>query len=200
MGVVGIVDDVTKVVGSSFLREGRAVLLLDASGAERTSEAGTVFGSSEYARVVLGKLWGRPPAIDLDGELRLQQLLDSARGRESRSTPPKIFPRAGWRLRWPRSVSRTEWERDIDLQQWKTRPHPGPVRRNTVAGAGFLRPGSRRQNPRSSETARNSGSASGHDCRRQLEDQHRWRACCFRGGCRVEAGVDVGSGVCLACR
>jgi phosphoribosylformylglycinamidine synthase len=74
MGVVGIVDDVTKVVGSSFLREGRAVLLLDAS-VEEVAEAEAVFGSSEYARVVLGKLWGRPPAIDLDGELRLQQLL-----------------------------------------------------------------------------------------------------------------------------
>ena len=75
MGIVGIVDDVTKVVGSSFLREGRAVLLLDASGPERTSELEAAFGSSEYASVVLGKLWGRPPGLDLDGELKLQQLL-----------------------------------------------------------------------------------------------------------------------------
>jgi len=75
MGVVGIVDDVTKVVGSSFLREGRAVLLLDASGPERASELEAAFGSSEYALTVLGKLWGHPPGIDLDGELKLQQLL-----------------------------------------------------------------------------------------------------------------------------
>jgi phosphoribosylformylglycinamidine synthase len=75
MGVVGIVDDITKVVGSSFLRAQRAVLLLEASDGERASEAEIAFGSSEYARVVLGKLWGRPPGIDLDGELKLQQLL-----------------------------------------------------------------------------------------------------------------------------
>ncbi len=75
MGVVGIVDDVAKVVGSSFLGEGRAVLLLDASGAERTSALEAAFGSSEYAEVVLGQVWGRPPAIDLDSELKLQQLL-----------------------------------------------------------------------------------------------------------------------------
>jgi phosphoribosylformylglycinamidine synthase len=75
MGVVGIVDDVTKVVGSSFLRQGRAVLLLEASVGEPASELEAALGSSEYARVALGKLWGRPPGIDLDGELRLQQLL-----------------------------------------------------------------------------------------------------------------------------
>jgi phosphoribosylformylglycinamidine synthase len=75
MGVVGIVDDVTKVVGSSFLQVGRTVLLLDGSGPERTAALEAAFGSSEYARVVLGELWGRPPGIDLDGELRLQQLL-----------------------------------------------------------------------------------------------------------------------------
>jgi phosphoribosylformylglycinamidine synthase len=75
MGIVGIVDDVTKVVGSSFLREGRAVLLLDASGPERISELEAAFGSSEYVSVLLGELWGHPPGLDLDGELKLQQLL-----------------------------------------------------------------------------------------------------------------------------
>ena len=75
IGVVGIVDDVAKVVGSSLLRAGRAVLLLDASGAARIAVLEAAFGSSEYAQVVLGKLWGRPPVIDLDGELKLQQLL-----------------------------------------------------------------------------------------------------------------------------
>jgi phosphoribosylformylglycinamidine synthase len=75
MGIVGIVDDITKVVGSSFLRPERVVLLLDASGAERTSALEAAFGSSEYAQVVLGRLWGCPPGIDLDGELRLQNLL-----------------------------------------------------------------------------------------------------------------------------
>jgi phosphoribosylformylglycinamidine synthase subunit PurL len=35
----------------------------------------TAFGSSEYAKVVLGALWGRPPALDLGQEADLQRLL-----------------------------------------------------------------------------------------------------------------------------
>ena len=33
------------------------------------------FGSSEYAKVVLGGIWGTPPALDLDAESDLQTLL-----------------------------------------------------------------------------------------------------------------------------
>jgi phosphoribosylformylglycinamidine synthase len=33
------------------------------------------FGSSEYAKVVLGGLWGTPPALDLDAEAGLHKLL-----------------------------------------------------------------------------------------------------------------------------
>jgi phosphoribosylformylglycinamidine synthase len=33
------------------------------------------FGSSEYANVVLGSLWGTPPALDLDAEASLHKLL-----------------------------------------------------------------------------------------------------------------------------
>jgi len=35
-----------------------------------------VFGSSEYAKVVLGGMWGRPPALDLDAEADLHALLE----------------------------------------------------------------------------------------------------------------------------
>jgi phosphoribosylformylglycinamidine synthase len=35
----------------------------------------TVFGSSEYAKVVLGGLWGQPPPLDLDAEADLHKLL-----------------------------------------------------------------------------------------------------------------------------
>jgi phosphoribosylformylglycinamidine synthase len=33
------------------------------------------FGSSEYAKVVLGGIWGQPPPLDLDAEARLHKLL-----------------------------------------------------------------------------------------------------------------------------
>jgi len=35
----------------------------------------SVFGSSEYAKVVLGGIWGQPPPLDLDAEARLHKLL-----------------------------------------------------------------------------------------------------------------------------
>ncbi len=73
IGVVGIIDDVGKVVGSSFQHEGQAVLLLGA--ADRNLSRKLSFGSSEYAWQLLGKMWGRPPAIDLEQERRLQSVL-----------------------------------------------------------------------------------------------------------------------------
>jgi phosphoribosylformylglycinamidine synthase subunit PurL len=42
----------------------------------------TAFGSSEFAKVVLGAVWGQPPALDLDAEAQLHRLLrDLARDR-----------------------------------------------------------------------------------------------------------------------
>jgi phosphoribosylformylglycinamidine synthase len=73
IGVVGIIDDVGKVVGSGFRREGQAVLLLGAAAEEPQPELS--FGSSEYALQIVGKMWGRPPAIDLEKERRLQAAL-----------------------------------------------------------------------------------------------------------------------------
>jgi len=46
---------------------------------EDTTETATLevaaFGSSEYAKVVLGSLWGTPPALDLEAEASLHKLL-----------------------------------------------------------------------------------------------------------------------------
>jgi len=115
LGVVGILDDVTKAVPAHFQAVGDAILLLwpkpDAGGPDsavvpavpaepRSSQvpgvmgdepmivpesdletevtaAGhlSVFGSSEYAKVVLGGIWGQPPPLDLDAERELHDLL-----------------------------------------------------------------------------------------------------------------------------
>ena len=114
LGVVGILDDVTKTVPSDFQAEGDAILLLwpmpegeapdanlkvpfeplpmsqivlpaflsepvvsaepDATEDEAKS-ALAAFGSSEFAKVILGGLWGKPPALDLEAEADLHQLL-----------------------------------------------------------------------------------------------------------------------------
>jgi phosphoribosylformylglycinamidine synthase len=46
----------------------------DASDADAATNLAS-FGSSEYAKVVLGGIWGQPPPLDLDAEARLHKLL-----------------------------------------------------------------------------------------------------------------------------
>ena len=118
LGIVGILDDVTKAVPAHFQREKDAIVLLwpiprgeepdpnlkvplnpppisqyplpalereprdreqpDASDAEVAANL-TAFGSSEFAKVILGGLWGTPPALDLDAEADLHNLLADPR-------------------------------------------------------------------------------------------------------------------------
>lgn len=77
IGIVGVLDDVTKAVPSSFQREGDVVMLV---GVDLVTDSRAVarrsFGSSEFARVILGKIWGHPPyPLELDGEAQLHQCL-----------------------------------------------------------------------------------------------------------------------------
>ncbi len=114
LGIVGILDDVTKAVPAHFQREKDAIVLLwpvprgeepdpslkvplnpppisqyplpdlehgpraeaepDASDADVTANL-TAFGSSEFAKAILGSLWGTPPALDLEAEASLHDLL-----------------------------------------------------------------------------------------------------------------------------
>jgi phosphoribosylformylglycinamidine synthase len=124
LGIVGILDDVTKAVPAEFQKAGDAIVLLwpvprgEESNPELevpfkplpmspyvmlpitlpppfpiasplsdpvpdvledTTETPAMevaaFGSSEYAKAILGGLWGTPPALDLDAEASLHKLL-----------------------------------------------------------------------------------------------------------------------------
>jgi phosphoribosylformylglycinamidine synthase len=113
LGIVGILDDVTKAVPAHFIHAGDAIVLLwpiprgekpkpdlkvpfkpepmryypveaapepvpDVDPEEPEAIAArdlAVFGSSEFAKVVLESLWGRPPALDLGAEADLHTLL-----------------------------------------------------------------------------------------------------------------------------
>jgi phosphoribosylformylglycinamidine synthase subunit PurL len=124
LGIVGILDDVTKAMPAHFQRERDAIILLwpiprekpepdravpppeghapghesfapavmgdrplvvsDAIG-ENDKEAEAefaAFGSSEYAKAVLGGAWGKPPALDLAAEADLHRLLAALAERE----------------------------------------------------------------------------------------------------------------------
>ena len=125
LGIVGILDDVTKAVPSHFQAGGDAIVLLwpipagqepnpdlhvpfhpeqvesnadplaivlgdqalihpeAAAETEASATAELVaFGSSEYAKVVLGGIWGQPPPLDLDAEADLHTLLAVLADRE----------------------------------------------------------------------------------------------------------------------
>ena len=125
LGIVGVLDDVTRAVPAHFQRDGDAVVLLwpvpageepdpdldvpnrpapvaaesstapgimgdepvivseDAPAAgEIVAQELAAFGSSEYAKVILGGLWGTPPPIDLEAEADLHTLLQLLAGRQ----------------------------------------------------------------------------------------------------------------------
>jgi phosphoribosylformylglycinamidine synthase subunit PurL len=81
LGIVGTLDDVHKAVFPHFREVGRAVVLLRGSEPGDLVDAESEFGSSEYAKDILGALWGFPPALELEREAALQKgLIEMIRG------------------------------------------------------------------------------------------------------------------------
>jgi phosphoribosylformylglycinamidine synthase II len=75
LGVVGIVEDVHKAAKMHFAAPGRTIVLLRGGEPGDMTDAETEFGSSEYAKEILGALWGYPPELDLEKEAALQKTI-----------------------------------------------------------------------------------------------------------------------------
>jgi phosphoribosylformylglycinamidine synthase len=75
MGIVGILENVHNAVGPDFKQAGRALVLVRGSESGDASDVDAEFGSSEYAKEVLGQIWGFPPALELAGEAALQKAI-----------------------------------------------------------------------------------------------------------------------------
>jgi phosphoribosylformylglycinamidine synthase II len=75
LGIVGILEDVHRAMTPHFREVGRAVVLLRAGEPGDLTDAESEFGSSEYAKEILGAMWGFPPALELKLEAALQKLL-----------------------------------------------------------------------------------------------------------------------------
>jgi phosphoribosylformylglycinamidine synthase len=73
LGVVGILEDVRKTAKMHFTAAGRTIVLLRAGEAADITDVESEFGSSEYAKEILGALWGYPPELDLEKEAALQK-------------------------------------------------------------------------------------------------------------------------------
>ena len=75
VGVVGILEDIGRLMKPHFRAAERDLLLLRGSEPGDLTDAQAEFGSSEYAKELLGALWGFPPALELDREAALQKCL-----------------------------------------------------------------------------------------------------------------------------
>jgi phosphoribosylformylglycinamidine synthase len=73
IGIVGVLEDVTRMAAPHFRQPGYALLLLSAAEPGDITDAEIEFGSSEYAKEILGQLWGFPPALELGKEAALQK-------------------------------------------------------------------------------------------------------------------------------
>jgi phosphoribosylformylglycinamidine synthase len=77
IGMLGILDDVSRVLEIAFRNQGDVILLLDGSNADTrardfsSAAFSREFSSSEYSKIVGGIVAGEPPAIELDAEMRL---------------------------------------------------------------------------------------------------------------------------------
>jgi phosphoribosylformylglycinamidine synthase II len=72
IGMLGLLDDVDRRLGSAFVREGDLVVLL--------GETKDELGGSEYLKVIQGKVAGPPPSIDWSAERGLIECLTRAAG------------------------------------------------------------------------------------------------------------------------
>ncbi len=75
IGILGILEDASKVLKVAFRNDGDVILLLDGASGEdaglKVVAPAQEFSSSEYARTISGIAAGEPPAIDLAAEKRL---------------------------------------------------------------------------------------------------------------------------------
>lgn len=70
VGMVGLIHDVDHITTQSFKNEGDILLLLGETRAE--------LGGTEYQKLMNGSVIGRPPALDLEVEKKLQQTVLTA--------------------------------------------------------------------------------------------------------------------------
>jgi phosphoribosylformylglycinamidine synthase subunit PurL len=73
LGVVGILDDVHKAAKMHFSAPGRSIVLLHTGEQADAADVESEFGSSDYAKEVLGTVWGYPPELDIEQEAGLQK-------------------------------------------------------------------------------------------------------------------------------
>ena len=73
LGIVGLLEDVHKTAKMDFREAGRTIVLLRGTEPGDITDVESEFGSSEYAKEILGAVWGYPPELELEQEAVLQK-------------------------------------------------------------------------------------------------------------------------------
>ena len=73
LGIVGLLEDVHKTAKMDFREAGRTIVLLRGTEPGDITDVESEFGSSEYAKEILGAVWGYPPELELEQEAALQK-------------------------------------------------------------------------------------------------------------------------------
>ncbi len=73
MGIVGLLDHADAPVGSCFTAPGQHIILLGGLLPGSDDRLRVRFGSTQYAKTVLGQTWGLPPTLDLELESAVQE-------------------------------------------------------------------------------------------------------------------------------
>jgi phosphoribosylformylglycinamidine synthase subunit PurL len=75
VGIVGLLEDVHKSGKLAFQAEGRSIILLRGTEPGDATDMESEFGSSDYAKDVLGAVWGYPPELEIEKEAVLQKAI-----------------------------------------------------------------------------------------------------------------------------
>ena len=116
IGIVGILDNITKSVPAGFQQLGDTVLIITAKSAARAAERSVEsLGSSEYAKVVLDAFWGEPPLLDLSDEAALHRALAELAGQRLLQSANDISD-GGFAVALAESAFRNNIGAEIELQ------------------------------------------------------------------------------------
>jgi phosphoribosylformylglycinamidine synthase len=75
IGVVGLLDDVSKAVPADFQHSGDAIVLIQSAAVVPVPDRLRELGSSTYSRSFFDSDWGKPPAVDLEVTSKLLKCL-----------------------------------------------------------------------------------------------------------------------------
>jgi phosphoribosylformylglycinamidine synthase len=116
IGIVGILDDITKSVPAGFQQPGDTIFILVAKSAAHAAERSVEsLGSSEYAKIVLDAFWGEPPLLDLADEAALHRCLAEFADRRILQSANDISD-GGFAVALAESTFRNNIGAEIDLQ------------------------------------------------------------------------------------